>query len=144
MRAGIGAIHSTDRNAPASTAAGRMIIHPATTRNRRFGFVGSAPADRLRSVLAARLDDAYHWFRSVAPGGEEPMMGAHWVDTASGEFNGVWDGGPTGRGSICAGAGGTIILYTGGNAQTPCGTIIVADQTLTGNRGGDPHTECPN
>jgi hypothetical protein len=23
-----------------------------------------------------------------APGGEEPMMGAHWVDTASGEFNG--------------------------------------------------------
>ena len=49
-----------------------MIIHP-TTRSRRLGIPGLPHGDRLASGLGRRLDDGYHWFRSVAPGGMEAI-----------------------------------------------------------------------
>lgn len=68
MRAGSGAIHSG-----LSIGEPRMILHPTSSRTRRFGLIGGHPADGLRTVLASRLDDGYHWFRALAPGGEEPI-----------------------------------------------------------------------
>jgi len=51
-----------------------MILHPAS-RSRRLGAFGLAGGDRLGRALARRLDDGYHWFRSVAPGGIEAIDG---------------------------------------------------------------------
>jgi len=45
-----------------------MILHQ-TSRSRRLGIPGLPHGDRLASGLGRRLDDGYHWFRSVAPGG---------------------------------------------------------------------------
>lgn len=63
-------------------------------------------------------------------------------ECATGNYNGVYDGGVGGRGSICVGAEGHIVVYTGGNANELCGTIIVADTVLTGNPDEDPNL-CP-
>jgi hypothetical protein len=49
-----------------------MILHP-TPRSRRLGIPGLPHGDRLGSALGRRLDDAYHWFRTVTPGGMEPI-----------------------------------------------------------------------
>jgi hypothetical protein len=49
-----------------------MITHP-TTRSRRLGIPGLPHGDRLAGSLGRRLDDGWHWFRSVAPGGMEPI-----------------------------------------------------------------------
>jgi hypothetical protein len=49
-----------------------MILHP-TPRSRRLGIPGLPHGDRLGSTLGRRLDDAYHWFRAVTPGGIEPI-----------------------------------------------------------------------
>jgi hypothetical protein len=49
-----------------------MILHP-TPRSRRLGIPGLPHSDRLQSGLGRRLDDGYHWFRWVAPGGMEPI-----------------------------------------------------------------------
>jgi hypothetical protein len=51
-----------------------MILHPAS-RARRLGLFGMSGSDRLGRSLAQRLDDDWHWFRSVAPGGIEPIDG---------------------------------------------------------------------
>jgi hypothetical protein len=60
-------------------------------------------------------------------------------ECATGNENGNWDGGEPGRGSACVGAGGQVILYAGGNANAPCGAIIVANQNVSGAAtGGDP------
>lgn len=68
------------------------------------------------------------------------------AECAAGDHNGVWSGGPPGRGAVCVAVEGTIVLYTGGNANVPCGVIIVADQDVAGSRddptGADPNT-CP-
>jgi hypothetical protein len=67
-----------------------MIQHPAS-RSRRLGLPGIAHGDRLATALARRLDDDYHWFRSVAPGGMEPIdavavgPGGTWAITHGGE-----------------------------------------------------------
>ena len=49
-----------------------MIVH-ATSRSRRLGIPGLPHPDRLATGLGRRLDDGYHWFRSIAPGGTEPI-----------------------------------------------------------------------
>ncbi len=49
-----------------------MILHPAS-RARRLGPFGLPGSDRLGRALGPRLDDGWHWFRSVAPGGIEPI-----------------------------------------------------------------------
>ena len=49
-----------------------MILHP-TARTRRLGPFGLVGGDRLARSLGPRLDDGWHWFRSVAPGGIEPI-----------------------------------------------------------------------
>ena len=49
-----------------------MILHP-TSKSRRLGIPGLPHGDRLASGLGRRLDDGYHWFRSVAPGGMEAV-----------------------------------------------------------------------
>ena len=49
-----------------------MILHP-TSRSRRLGIPGLPHGDRFASGLGRRLDDGYHWFRSVAPGGTEAI-----------------------------------------------------------------------
>ncbi len=51
-----------------------MILHPAS-RARRLGPFGLPMGDRLARSLGQRLDDEWHWFRSVAPGGIEPIDG---------------------------------------------------------------------
>jgi hypothetical protein len=60
----------------------------------------------------------------------------------SGGFNGVHDGGPPGRGSVCLASGGTVIVYAGGNAAAQCGDIIVAGTVVAGKDNDDPNT-CP-
>jgi hypothetical protein len=49
-----------------------MITH-STTRSRRLGVPGLPHGDRLAGMLGRRLDDGWHWFRSVAPGGMETI-----------------------------------------------------------------------
>jgi hypothetical protein len=49
-----------------------MIIHP-TPRSRRLGIPGLPHSDRLATSLGHRLDEGYHWFRSVTPGGMEQI-----------------------------------------------------------------------
>src|SRR5688572_20620256 len=67
-----------------------MILHPAS-RSRRLGFPGMGSADRTAAALGQRLDDDYHWFRSIAPGGI-PVIdaiivgpGGTWTLTMAGE-----------------------------------------------------------
>lgn len=67
-----------------------MILHPAS-RSRRLGFSMLASSDRLAATLGGRLDDDYHWFRSIAPGGIEVIdavivgPGGTWAITIVGE-----------------------------------------------------------
>ena len=67
-----------------------MILHPAS-RSRRLGIPGLPHGDRLATDLGRRLDDDYHWFRAVAPGGMEPIdavvvgFGGTWALTEAGE-----------------------------------------------------------
>ena len=67
-----------------------MILHPAS-RSRRMGFPGLAAADRIAAALGHRLDDDYHWFRSIAPDGSEVIdaivvgPGGTWTLTMAGE-----------------------------------------------------------
>lgn len=49
-----------------------MILH-STSRSRRLGFPGLPSGDRTATALGRRLDDDYHWFRSIGPGGIEPI-----------------------------------------------------------------------
>ena len=51
-----------------------MILHPGS-RARRLGRFGLPVNDRLARSLGQRLDDEWHWFRSIAPGGIEPIDG---------------------------------------------------------------------
>ncbi|MGI8998575.1 MAG: hypothetical protein ACR2GO_02565 [Candidatus Limnocylindria bacterium] len=56
-----------------------------------MGFSMLASADRLAAALEHRLDDDYHWFRSIAPGGTEAIdavivgPGGTWTLTSVGE-----------------------------------------------------------
>ena len=67
-----------------------MILHPSV-RSRRMGIPGMSSGDRLAAVMGRRLDDDYHWFRSIAPGGMEPIdavvvgPGGTWTITIAGE-----------------------------------------------------------
>jgi hypothetical protein len=67
-----------------------MILHPAS-RSRRLGFPGLAGSDRAAVALGRRLDDDYHWFRSIAPGGIEVIdaivvgPGGTWTITMAGQ-----------------------------------------------------------
>lgn len=67
-----------------------MIIHTAS-RSRRLGLPGMSPQDRAAAAFGRRLDDDYHWFRSVTPGGIEPIdavvvgPGGAWTITMGGE-----------------------------------------------------------
>lgn len=49
-----------------------MITHP-TPRSRRLGIPVLPHGDRLAATLGRRLDDGWHWFRTVAPGGMEAI-----------------------------------------------------------------------
>lgn len=61
-------------------------------------------------------------------------------DCRDGTADPVATGSEPDRGAVCINAGGTVILYIGGEGQAEeepgtggaCGTIIVADQTFTG------------
>ena len=67
-----------------------MILH-AGSRSRRLGLPGLGSGDRVSAALGRRLDDGYHWFRSAAPGGIEPIdgvlvgSGGTWTVTLAGE-----------------------------------------------------------
>ncbi len=67
-----------------------MIVH-TTSRPRRLGLPGLSHPDRLASDLGRRLDDGFHWFRSVSPGAPEPIdavlvgPGGTWALTLAGE-----------------------------------------------------------
>lgn len=67
-----------------------MILHTAS-RSRRMGFPGMGSADRAATTIGRRLDDDYHWFRSIAPGGIETIdailvgPGGTWALTMAGE-----------------------------------------------------------
>ena len=67
-----------------------MILHPAS-RSRRLGIPGMPSTDRPAAALGRRLDDDYHWFRSIAPSGI-PVIdavvvgpGGTWTLTMAGE-----------------------------------------------------------
>lgn len=49
-----------------------MIRHP-TSPTRRMGLLGLGGRDPMADGLARRLDDEWHWFRRVAPGGMDPI-----------------------------------------------------------------------
>lgn len=49
-----------------------MILHPAS-RSRRLGIPGLSSGERAAAAFGHRLDDDYHWFRSLAPGGTDPI-----------------------------------------------------------------------
>lgn len=49
-----------------------MILHQPSSRSRRLAIPGLT-TDRLASALASRLDDGYHYFAQVAPGGMPPI-----------------------------------------------------------------------
>jgi hypothetical protein len=67
-----------------------MMIHH-TTRTRRLGLPALGHGDRLASALGGRLDDGFHFFRHVAPGGGDPIdavvvgPGGTWTITETGE-----------------------------------------------------------
>ena len=56
-----------------------------------MGFPGLGSSDRTATALGRRLDDDYHWFRSIAPGGIEVIdaivvgPGGTWTLTMAGE-----------------------------------------------------------
>jgi arabinan endo-1,5-alpha-L-arabinosidase len=68
------------------------------------------------------------------------------AECAGGNNNGAWDGGPPGRGSVCAGGAGHVAAYAGGEPTQLCGAIIVADVNVvdgpTSKRSSDPN-DCP-
>lgn len=49
-----------------------MILHPVS-RARRLGPIPLPGSDRLGRAVGQRLDDEWHWFRSISPGGIEPI-----------------------------------------------------------------------
>lgn len=67
-----------------------MIRHPSS-RSRRHGLFGLAGRDALADALGRRLDDDWHWFRRVGPGGMQPIdavlvgPGGTWALTLAGE-----------------------------------------------------------
>ena len=67
-----------------------MIQHPGS-RSRRLGLPGMSSGDRLANALGRTLDDGYHWFRSIAPGGVETIdaiivgPGGTWTLATTGE-----------------------------------------------------------
>ena len=63
------------------------------------------------------------------------------TDCATGNYNGAWRGAYAGREAVCAGGAGHIAKYVGGDANLPCGAIIVADVLVTGS-WKDPN-RCP-
>jgi hypothetical protein len=79
-----------------------MIRHPLSSRSRRLRLDAFSRADRLADALDRTLDDGFHWFRRVAPGGMEPIeavvvgIGGTWTithATGRGRFrhrNGHW------------------------------------------------------
>lgn len=58
---------------------------------------------------------------------------------ASGEYTGLWQGDAPDRLAVCVGAAGHVAHYAGGDAGTPCGSVILADQVVLGG-WGDPNT----
>jgi hypothetical protein len=66
-----------------------MIVHPPS-RTHRLAIPGLG-SDRLAAALGRRLDDGYHWFRHIAPGGVEPIdavlvgPGGTWTLSTAGE-----------------------------------------------------------
>ncbi len=67
-----------------------MISH-TTSRSGRLGLGWLASGDRLADAIGRHLDDAYHWFRHVSPGGIEPVEavlvgpGGTWALSTAGE-----------------------------------------------------------
>lgn len=65
---------------------------------------------------------------------------------ASGNDDGVWDGGAPGHGSVCVGAAGHDIVYVGGNVLISCGTVLVADVNVIDGPSTQPPSDpnsCP-
>lgn len=67
-----------------------MIRHPSS-RSPRMGILSFGGRDPMADALAHRLDDDWHWFRHVSPGGIQPLdavlvgPGGTWSITMAGE-----------------------------------------------------------
>lgn len=67
-----------------------MIRHPSS-RTTRTGILSFASRDPLADAFALRLDDDWHWFRQVSPGGIQAIdavlvgPGGTWAITMAGE-----------------------------------------------------------
>lgn len=64
---------------------------------------------------------------------------------ATGDYNNFWPGDSAGRFAVCVGAADYIAYYSGGDATTMCGTVIVADHLVSPYYyGGDEYGSDPN
>ena len=67
-----------------------MIRHPSS-RSTRLGILSFSSRDSMADAFARRLDDDWHWFRHVSPGGIEPIdvvlvgPGGTWALTTAGQ-----------------------------------------------------------
>lgn len=67
-----------------------MIRH-SSSRSNRLGILGMGSRDQLADALTRRLDDDWHWFRQVSPGGILAIdavlvgPGGTWAITVAGE-----------------------------------------------------------
>ena len=67
-----------------------MIRHPSS-RSNRLGILGLGSRDHLADALTRRLDDDWHWFRHIGPGGSAAIdavlvgPGGTWAISEGGE-----------------------------------------------------------
>src|SRR5918993_99681 len=71
-----------------------MIRHPSS-RSSRMGILAFSSREPMADAFALRLDDDWHWFRQVSPGGIQAVdvvlvgPGGTWAITLPGDVSGV-------------------------------------------------------
>src|SRR5688572_16702683 len=113
-----------ERPLPHSSAPGMVPVLPMSASSARLVTVMLL----LGALLAPATPGA--GAEGCTPGengcGPTPAQGA------TGEDNGLWPGNEPDRVAICLGGAGHVVQYVGGDAGTPCGSVILADQVILG------------
>ena len=95
------------------------------------------PVSLALIALALLASSGLTGARACEPGVDGCLPTAE--ECASGDFDGVHVGSPLPLAAVCITDDGTILLYAAGDATQPCGTVVVADQTIAGSYGQDPN-----